>query len=90
MTRTEKIKAMRKIVRNLGRKNYYKGRMCQTLTVPIVIVCEDDTCTEVEIGYDGRLCIMGWDGTEGLGDYAEKFKDEEIDKLYTAMVGMAN
>ena len=89
MTRTEKLKAMREIVRDLGRKCHYQGKVNYTLTVPIVIVCEDDTCTEVEIDYAGRLCISGWDGTEGLGDYAEKFKDEEIDRLYTAMLKMA-
>ncbi len=80
---------MRKIVREKGRRSYWRGRTMYSLTVPIVIVCEDDTCTEVEIDYDGNLCIMGWDGTEGLGDYAIKFTDEEIDKVYNAMLKMA-
>ena len=89
MKREEKIKAMREIVRDLGRKWFNNGKVAYGLYVPIVIVCEDDTCTDVQIDYDGKLSIMGWDGTEGVGDYAEKFSDNDIDKLYDAMLKMA-
>lgn len=85
MTRLQKEQAMREIVRDLGMK-CPNGTM--TLNVPVAL-CEGDTHTEVEIDHDGRLCITGWSGPEGIGDYAEKYKDEEIDKLYTAMLGMA-
>ena len=89
MTRNQKIKAMREMVRDLGRKWFYNGKVAYGLYVPVVIVCEDDTCTDVEIDFDGKLCISGWDGTEGLGDYAEKYSDEDINKLYDAMQKMA-
>ena len=54
-----------------------------------MLVCECDTCTQVEFTDNGRLEIMGWDGTEGIGDYAEKFSAKDIDKLYKAMIDMA-
>jgi len=89
MTKNQMIKAMREIVRDLGktRKSYANNHVLtsRVLFVPIALVCEDDKTTEVEITHDGYLDIMGWDGTEGCGDHAEKFTREEITRLYTAM-----
>lgn len=89
MRKREMIKAMREIVRDLGKTkkwftndNVFTSRV---LYVPIALVCEDDKTTEVEITHDGYLDIMGWDGTEGCGDHAEAFKREEIKRLYNAM-----
>lgn len=95
MTRKQKEQAMREIVRDLGKvQKYFNGRtgeisrVVKMLIVPIALY-EGDTCTEVELDEHGQLEITGWDGQDGLGDYADKFKDEEIDKLYTAMLKMA-
>lgn len=64
------------------------SRTCKVLTVPVAIVCSDDTCTEVELFEDGTMEINGWDGTEGLGDVVEKYSDEEISTLFDAMCCM--
>lgn len=92
MTKKQMIKAMREMVRDLGKtkKSFTNDKVftSQVLNVPIALVCEDDKTTEVEITHDGYLDIMGWDGTEGLGDHAEKFKLEEIKRLYDAMCEM--
>lgn len=94
MTKNEMIKAMREMVRDLGKtiKWAYQGQWHErkVVTVPMVLVCEDDTCTLVEFRDGGRLEITGWDGTEGLGDYAEKFTEEELRKVYNAMLKMAS
>lgn len=74
-------------------RNYYHprtgevSRTCKVLTVPVAIVCEDDTRTEVELFEDGTMEIHGWDGTEGLGDDVEKFTDVEIETLFNALFG---
>lgn len=92
MTKRELIKAMREIVRDLGRKcKSFEGNKVLTsrvLRVPVAIVCEGDKTTEVEITHDGHLDIMGWDGIEGCGDHAETFKREELERLYAAMSEM--
>lgn len=92
MRKREIIKAMRGIVRELGRDcKIFVGNHVKTnrvLFVPIALVYEDDKTTCVEITYDGYLDIMGWDGTEGLGDHAEKFKREDLERLYAAMCEM--
>ena len=92
MTKNQMIKAMREIVRDLGKtqKSFTNDKVftSQVLNVPIALVCEDDKTTEVEITHDGYLDIMGWDGTEGCGDHAEKFKLKEIKRLYDAMCEM--
>ena len=59
MTKNQMIKAMREIVRDLGRnRKLFVGnqvKTCRVLFVPIALVCEDDKTTEVEITYDGYL-----------------------------------
>ena len=94
MRTREMIKAMREMVRDMGRTIRLnvngEHRKSRVLYVPIALVCPDDKTTRVEITYDGYLSIMGWDGKEGCGDNAETFKREEIERLYTAMREMGN
>ena len=34
------------------------------------------------------IVITGWNGTDGLGDTADTYTDEEIEKLYNALFDM--
>lgn len=85
------LKAMREIVRDLGRKCTWTDtngveRKNYTLTLNSVILFEGDICTEVCIDSNGRLSIDGWDGEEGGGNYAEEYSEEVIEKVYNAML----
>lgn len=64
------------------------GRVSHTsrvLSLPVSVVCDDDERTEVEVLADGTIEITGWDGNEGLGDTADTFTDEEIERVYNAL-----
>ena len=85
------MKAMHEIVRDLGRKCTWTDanggkHENYTITLESLILFEGDICTEVCIDSDGRLCIDGWDGTEGEGNYAEEYSDEVIERVYNAML----
>lgn len=91
MNKNQMLKAMREIVRDLGRKSTWtnaNGVKCEnyTLTLESLILFEGDICTEVCIDSDGRLSIEGWDGTEGGGNYAEEYSDDVIERVYNAML----
>lgn len=95
MTRETQLEIIGYLASTSGlERNYYgqDGNVSKTskvLSVPVAIVCEDDTSTEVEVFEDGTIEITGWDGTDGIGDDASEFSDEEIDKLFNAFYGMA-
>lgn len=95
MTRETQLEIIGYLVTTSGQeRNYYgqNGNISTTtklIKVPVPIVCEDDTCTEVEVYPDGHIEITGWNGTDGIGDDASEFSDEEIDKLFNAFYGMA-
>ena len=91
MNKNQTLKAMREIVRDLGRKCTWadaNGMVHEnyTLTLKSVILFEGDICTEVCIDSEGRLSIDGWDGEEGGGNYAENYSEEVIEKVYNAML----
>lgn len=95
MTRESQLEVLCYMANANGEKRTYfdpnggVSKRSRVLTVPVAIVCEDDTCTEVEVFDDGSpMEITGWDGTEGLGDTADTYKDEEIEKLYNALFDM--
>ena len=94
MTRETQLEIIGYLVTTSGQeRNYYgqDGNVSQTskvLSVPVAIVCEDDTSTEVEVFEDGTIEITGWDGTDGIGDNASEFSDKEIDKLFNAFYNM--
>ena len=90
MTRETQLEIIGYLVSTSGQERAYFGqdgnvsKTSKVLTLPVSIVCEDDTCTEVELYPDGHLEITGWNGTDGLGDDADEFTDKEIDKLFSA------
>lgn len=94
MTRETQLEIIGYLVATSGKERNYFGqdgnvsKTSKVLTVPVAIVCEDDTSTEVEVFEDGTMEIMGWDGTEGLGDTADCYTDAEINKLFNAFYGM--
>lgn len=94
MTKREMIKAMREVVRDLGKtiKWAYQGQWHERKVVRLItdVVCDDYVYTEVEITDNGTLEITDYDGEgSGLGDYAEKFTEEELRKVYNAMLKLA-
>lgn len=94
MTKNEKIKAMREMVRDMGEtfKWEYNGQWHERKVVRLITgeVCEDYIYTEVEFTDNGTLEIIDFDGEgTGCGDYAVKFTKEEIDMVYNAMLKMA-
>lgn len=95
MTRESQLEVLCYMASTSGRERHYFGddgeveRTSRVLTVPVAIVCEDDTCTEVEVFDDGSpMEITGWNGTDGLGDDANTYTDAEIEKLYNALFGV--
>ncbi len=91
MTKEEKLKAMREIVRDLGeKKKTVTGHEVISLAVLTdePIVDEDDICTFVEIDHRGKLNVMGFDGETYVGGRAEYCDEKGIDKLYNAMLEM--
>lgn len=94
MNRETQMEIITYMVDTSGRDRTYFGEdgevsnTSKYMTVPLAIVCEDDKYTEVELFEDGSIDITGWDGTEGMGDSADTFKDEEIEKIYNALFDM--
>lgn len=95
MTRETQLEIIGYLVTTSGQERAYFGqdgnvsKTSKVLTVPVPVICEDDTSTEVEVFEDGTIEITGWDGTDGMGDNASEFSDKEIDKLFNAFYGMA-
>lgn len=94
MTRESQLEVLCYMANTSGEEREYIGpkggvsKRSRVLRVPVAIVCEDDTCTEVEVFADGSMEITGWNGTDGLGDTADTYTDEEIEKLYNALFDM--
>jgi len=94
MTKSEMIKAMREMVRDLGKtiKWAYQGQWHERKVVRVTTdeVCEDYAYTEVEFTDNGKLEITDYDceGT-GCGDYADRCLESEIDKVYNKMLDLA-
>jgi hypothetical protein len=94
MTREEKIKAMREIVRDMGEKTE-----CETFTMWEVILLnitlyEADDYTDVCIQRDGddlaALTIGGYDGeSQGWCENVNESDDQTIDRVYAAMLEWA-
>lgn len=95
MTREQKLKDMREIVRDLGEEtkwtdeNGHEQKMYELMVLG-VLLDENDVYTSVSIDHYGQLNIGGYDGIDtGWDDDASKRTDEEIDRLYEEMLDMA-
>lgn len=94
MTRESQLEVLCYMANTSGEERTYfdpnggVSKRSRVLRVPVAIVCEDDTYTEVEVFADGSVNITGWNDTDGLGDTADTYTDEEIEKLYNALFDM--
>lgn len=93
MTKEQKLKAMREIVRDLGEVTKWtdNGEDYEMVELMVlgVLLHEDDVYTSVEIDHFGQLNIGGYDGNEGWANDADKTSEEDIDRLYEEMLDMA-
>lgn len=69
------------------------GEVCGiywALSVPLNLNGDTDT-EEIEVSPDGYIEFVDWDSVEGegLGDYSFKYTDEEVEKIYNAVMQIA-
>ena len=91
MTRVEKIKAMREIVRDMGEKTVGENMTMWSVILLSITLYEDDVYTDVCIQPDGdnpeALTIGGYDGkSQGWCEDVNNADDQTIDRVYTAML----
>lgn len=91
MTRGEKIKAMREIVRDMGEKTQCEGYIMYSVMLVSITLFEDDVYTDVCIQRDGdddqALTIGGFDGeSKAWVERVEEANDQTIDRVYDAML----
>lgn len=94
MTREEKEKAMREIVRDMGEKIESENMTMWNVVLLNVTLYEDDVYTDVCIQPDGddprALTIGGYDGEwKGWCENVNESDDQTIDRVYAAMLEWA-